>query len=112
MPPPFLCARTARCAGKPKQRAAIQQGHRASLRAPREHSENAGPNVQAAGPLIILAKLYAASLPVSSVPADCFFSSYFGMGRKIWNSMSAAMTMATTVQMPKLTSPNAKPTNW
>ncbi len=40
------------------------------------------------------------------------FSSRLGMGRKIWNSMAAAMTMATTVNTLNSTSPVARPTNW
>ena len=40
------------------------------------------------------------------------FSSRLGMGRKIWNNMAAAMTMATTVNTLNSTSPVARPTNW
>ena len=40
------------------------------------------------------------------------FSSRLGMGRKIWNSMAAAMTIATTVNTLNSTSPVARPTNW
>ena len=40
------------------------------------------------------------------------FSPRLGMGRKIWNSMTAAITMATTVNTLNSTSPVARPTNW
>ena len=56
---------------------------------------------------------YATLPSASSSPATLsFFLSKVGMGRKIWNSMPARTTMATTVHTLKPISPVSKPPNW
>ncbi len=75
--------------------------------------------IQQSGPRSVRSPLLEALFRGWSLFWNRALTSYFvssalrlGIGRKIWNSMAAAIAIATTVQKLKPTSPVARPTNW